>query len=273
MRVETSPMGYEAHYFDSFDSFINETERVAEIEDYEVDDWKATLRLARMGWQDELASVEEFSANLVDTIERDTTSTHFETVYGTEGCDVDVNRYLAGEPENMISYPLADISRAGRVITLAVSVTYSGGVSANTVRLRGHVMTAAAIALDRLGLNTEIWADRTIKNNLNGHLRRPAISQRILVKSANDTIDPARILFATAHPAMLQSLCFKHCRYGTRWGKDHKQSSGHPQDPERFLPDGAIYMPTINTGRGDGTDPTGAVEALRAVLREAGVID
>ena len=271
-RIERTPSGYEAHYFDSLDAFVDAAEAnvPADIRDNKV--WQETVRLARLGWQDELANVEEMTAHMVDTVERDTNSTHFDTVYGVDGCDVDIDRYLTGEPENMIAYPLADISRAGRVITMAVSVTYSGGASKETVRMRGHVMTAAAIALDRLGLNTEIWADRTIRTSAGpGRCGRPAISQRIMVKGANDTLDPARILYATAHNTMLHHLCFKHARYATEWGKHNNQESGCPQDPEPFLPDGALYLPTFNTGRGDNEG--NAVAALKAVLRMAGAID
>jgi hypothetical protein len=264
-RIETTASGYEAHYFDSFDAFINET---IDAYPYTFDD--ETLRLARYGWEDELSAVEDMQANMVDTVERETTSHHFETVYATSGAEVDVARYLSGEPEHMADYPLANISRAGRVITMAVSVTYSGGVSQEIVRLRGHVITAAAIALDRLGLNTEIWADRTIRSIR--ITRGPAISQRILIKGANDTIDPARILFATANRAMLHELCFAHCRYVTSWGRREGAKSGDPQDPEHFLPAGAIYLPTFNSRRDQGT-PDMAVEALKTVLRQAGAID
>lgn len=268
-RTEMTDTGYEAHYFDSLDAFVDDAEANVPASIQEMPQWQETIKLARLGWQEGLADVEDMTAHMVDTVEQDTNSTHFDTLYGVDGCDVDIDRYLTGEPENMISYPMADISRAGRVITLVVSVTYSGGASSETVRQRGQVMTAAAIALDRLGLNTEIWADRTILTAVKPG--RPAISQRIMVKGPNDTIDPARILFATAHGSMLHHLCFKHARYATEWGKWTGDEWGNPQDPEHFLPEGALYLPTFNAGRGDTA--ANAVENLKTVLRMAGAID
>src|SRR5260221_137698 len=127
-----------------------------------------------------------------------------EPVYDVSGDSVDIGRYLAGEPECMMDWPLQPTSAAGRVITLCASICYSGSIDAEVIIRRGQVITALALALSRLGHNVEMWADISAMQ-----VGRGAQSRfRILVKGADDTLDPARIMYAYAHPTMLRRLGF-----------------------------------------------------------------
>lgn len=268
--------GFECVYFDSLDEYANLASTATGDYHAPVGDHWLTLAeavaLARTGWEDALDQVENMTAGLVDALENETHATTFEVLYGVEGCDVDVARYLSGEPECLISYPMLETPRAGRVVTMCASVTYSGGARAETVRARGLVMTAAAFALDRLGLSTELWADRTIRDQVRrglGTRYSGAISQRVLIKGANDVLDPARVLYAFAHPSMLQCLGFATAERSA-WGQRTGQHSGYPIDPLPWLPEGAVYVPTMNTDK-DSQDPQG--DNLRTLLQTIGVID
>ena len=123
-------------------------------------------------------------------------------------------------------------------------------------------MEALALALSRLGHACELWADISSR-----HPDGRVLHMRILVKGVNDEIDPARIMFAFAHPAMLRRLGFavkRQCKFGGRF--DPNICS--PEPPARDLPDGTIYLPEICSGH----DVPDADEFLRKYLGELGLL-
>jgi hypothetical protein len=226
----------------------------------QMDGWNgATLdqakELAVTGWNAHLDATLDLVDSAVTSVETETPSTHFHTVYGTEGCDVDVDRYLAGEPECMISYPLVETPRVGRVITLCASIAYSASVDPPDMIRRGQVISALVLALSRMGLNTELWIDSTITSISNSNSN----TVRCLVKSANDVLDMSKVLFAYAHPAMLRQLVFGVPTF----------SHGIPQPPKKDLPEGTIYLPEICKARG----APNADQELRKLLQDIGLAE
>jgi len=225
-------------------------------------DWKGAsfeeaLELARNGWTDELDGALELAESAVTFAEQEHMTDSFnQPVWDVTGAQVDVGAYLAGTPECMIDYPLSTTSKAGRVITLCASVTYSGSLSAETVIKRGRVITALALALSRLGHNTELWADLTGKND------KGELQVRVLVKSADDELDPAKVMYAFAHPSMLRQLHFSAL-----------EKRGYPSNQRviplvRDLPEGTIYLPELRTA----SDVPNADEFLRKYLGELGLL-
>jgi hypothetical protein len=65
---------------------------------------------------------------------------------------------------------------------------------------------------------------------------------RVLVKGADDELDPAKVMFAFAHPAMLRRLGFgaKDQFHGK-----YSPSICSPEAPAKDLPEGTIYLPEI----------------------------
>ena len=222
------------------------------------------LDLATDGWADELNAALTVAETAVTTVERDMPTAAFPLVYDVAGCEVDVSRYLAGTPENMIDYPLAEISKAGRVITLCASISASAAVSPDSIKRRGQTVTALALALSRLGYATEIYAEMTTTNG--GY----KCSIRTLVKEARDMIDPERLMYALAHPSMLRVLTF--CSF---WGLPElwvnrigKHGIGAPCDPIKDLPEGTIYLPCVFSDH----DVPDADRQLLKWLQELGIV-
>jgi hypothetical protein len=185
-----------------------------------------------------------------------------EPVFDVSGDYVDVGRYLSGEPECMVDWPLQPTSAVGRVITLCAPVTWSGAVSDETIVRRGQVITALALALSRLGHNVELWADRT--NTSHSGARRTKI--RVLVKGANDVLDPAKVLFAYAHPSMLHGLAWT---YDRTWPQAFESAvQRRPTDPDRDLPEGTIYLPALSSDH----DVPDAHAALREFIAQLGLL-
>lgn len=215
----------------------------------------AVANLARSGWDDELPEALSVAESAVEKVNQEHTLQTFMPTFDVQGCDVDVARYLSGEPECMIDYPLTPIVKSGRVITLCASVCWSAAVESEAVIARGRVVTALALALSRLGYALEIWADWTVT----GNWQTPG-SVRVLVKSAHDVLDPGRLMFALAHPAMGRALCA---------GADPNASGGihgTPTNPPEDLPDGTIYLPATLLGRDDAEHPERTLEQYLRLL-------
>lgn len=182
-------------------------------------------------------------------------------MFDVSGDYMDIGRYLSGEPENMVSWPLQPTSAVGRVITLCVPVSWSGAVSDATVSRRGQVITALALALSRLGHNVELWADRC--NTSHDGARRTKI--RVLVKGTDDVLDPAKIMFAFAHPGVLHSLAWALDR---TWPREYGAAvQCLPTNPDRDLPEGTLYLPALRSDR-----DVPAAEALKGYLGQLGLL-
>ena len=229
------------------------------------------LRLARYGWQEQLQAALDLAESAVKLAEQEHMLDTFNPVWDVTGAEVDVARYLQGEPECMIDFPLTKTSKSGRVITLVVSGAVSGAVSAETIVKRGQLIVALAMALGTLGHAVEIWCDFSSQaKGLNSY-------QRALVKSASDELDPASLMFALAHPAMLRVLCFAvkdgypvkggfHNAFGKNLGRG--APAGRSADQAALFPEGTIFLPEIKSSY----DVPDADEFLRQYLGELGLL-
>jgi hypothetical protein len=240
----------------------------------------AAFVMAREGWAAHLDDTLQIAESAVETVEREHEEMAFSPVWQVSGGMVDMGAYLANEPECMVEFPPAKTTKTGRVVTICASISLSGAVSAERLVLKGKVVTALALELERLGMSTELIADQTVTGyDRDKHGNFPVFNQRITLKGANDALDPARILFGYAHPATLRVLAL--CNYhalpddgnwpnGTRsWQSAIIGGGGYgtPTPPPRDLPEGTLYLPETLSG----TD-TDAAELLTGYLRELGVI-
>jgi hypothetical protein len=225
--------------------------------------------LAANGWDKESAEVMRLAESAVKTIEAELPQLGFTQEFGHAGAVVDIDRYLTGEPECMIDYPLVEIVRAGRIITLCASVSASSGVNEISLKRRGIVVTALALALSELGYGLEVWADMTANNG--GH--DPKIAVRTLVKSAGDEIDAARLMYALAHPTMLRvwamgAMWLANDKKRAALSVEYKGGYGSPHNPIEDLPDGTIYLPCLRSAR----DVPDADILLRRYLKQLELI-
>lgn len=216
-----------------------------------VNSFDQAVRLARLGWDEQLDATLALAESAVQTADQEHMMDTFNPVWDVTGAEVDVARYLSGEPECMIDFPLARTSKSGRVITLVVSGVVSGSIEAETIQRRGQVIVALAMALNQLGHACEIWLDMSLKESF-ARGKASLAYQRIMVKSASDELDPAQIMFALAHPAMLRVIGF-----GTWDGFPGKWQAAFSEAAARGIPyrrddaamaafpEGTIFLPEI----------------------------
>lgn len=224
-------------------------------------------KLAVEGWHGPEVEALSIVDSAIEAVEAEHEMDGFTHYHDVSGCEVDVARYLSGEPECMIEYEPIPTPRVGRVITLCASVSMSASVSKETIKQRGFGVSALAFALTRLGFAVELWADWT-----SGSARGGDVGQmRVLVKGLNDELDYAKILFAYAHPAMLRGLVHAAAHdfnAETRRTIGIGSFYGYPSSPEQDLPEGTIYLPEIKSSFDVPTAP----ELLTRYLKELGII-
>jgi hypothetical protein len=262
-----------AEFADTADKRASRARRNANDADNEyfthVKSFGEALTLARYGWQEALDSALELAESAVATANQEHMMDTFNPVWDVTGAEVDVARYLSGEPECMIDFPLAKTSKSGKVVTLVASGSISGSISADTIIKRGRVMVALAMALSRLGHAVELWIDFSKL----AHSGPAGSYQRVLIKGANDELDPSQVMFAYAHPAMLRVLNF-----GTadgmpgQWRKAFSEHTGRgipsQNRDEALYPEGTIYLPALKST----TDIPDADEFLKKYLGELGLL-
>jgi len=131
----------------------------------------------------------------------------FQAVHDTAGAEVDIARFLAGEPECMIESTPIKVMRTGRVIKVAVPVCYPSTIDPQTVLDRGAAIMALVDAFSRMQHPVEIWAGCAIHDSHHSTPRKRLVYM-VKVQSADQPLDMGRIMYALAHPTMLRQLFF-----------------------------------------------------------------
>jgi hypothetical protein len=231
-----------------------------------------TLEMVAHGWSEHAPMALDIAESAVTSSVDLCEASAFAPVWDVTGAEVDVARYLSGEPECMIDFPLQATVKAGKVITLVSSADSNWG---SDWLSRGILATALGLALARLGYATEMWAD-----NYGISSSGRTQYQRILIKSTADEIDPARMMFAFGHKNMLTQLAFG-CFDGYRnmgpayapWYRSYGQGTRgsaevRTAELEALYPEGTIFL----TGQLTNATPESAKAAVEQELRNLGLL-
>jgi hypothetical protein len=253
--------------FDSTAELANEAAKQSDAYDYMLDmgerftdvpfgskGRKVVAEYVRTGWSEQLAATMDVADAAVTYAERDRPLTAFIPTFDVSGSDVDVARYLSGEPECMIEYPLTEVVKAGRVITIVNGTGVSAAVSTENIIKRGRAIFALCIALERCGYATEVIADWAVRNDRN-QTGSPVLSVRTLVKSAHDTLDAERLMYAMAHPSFTRVLTFSAANAAPKavaksvgvMGAGGWYGYSADPDPASY-PEGSIILPSTLSG-------------------------
>lgn len=235
----------------------------------DVRSWRDAESMAVNGWASESDAALSIAESAVEAVSKDHDMPTFSSTWDVAGCEVDVDRYLAGVPENMIDYEPVPTPRNGRVIVLCASTAFSSAVSSEAIKRRGYTVAALAFALARIGFAIELWADAS-STGIPGNKGRAA-RMRVLVKGANDELDVARIMFAYSHPAMFRALCMPAFHDYPEDVRDLIGVGGfygYPANPKQDMPEGTIYLPSVLSDR----DVPNADAELTRYLTDLGIV-
>lgn len=140
----------------------------------------------------------------------------FVTTYDVAGSEVDMGRFMAGEPECMRESVPMKVMRTGRVIKIAVPVCYPSTINAETVKARGAAVMALVNAFAMMQHPVEIYAGIALEGNRNRNGGKDRLSYSIKVQDADQPLNMGRVMYALAHPTMLRHLgfCAEHQEKG-----------------------------------------------------------
>jgi len=123
------------------------------------------------------------------------------------GARPSVPHYLAGDPECMIDYRLADVSKVGRVVRIYLDVGGSAGFKPNVFMARASAVLAMIETLNRQGDQVEVYAGHSLWPG--GGKTNGALSLWFTkVHGAGEVLDPDALAFFCGHPAVLRRVSF-----------------------------------------------------------------
>jgi hypothetical protein len=260
--------------WDSFDEYVawnkaqpDHRSQAMHRDFYGADSMSEVYELATAGLPREGIKALELSAQDMEQRDRELVSQQFQTVWNVEGADVDVARFLDGEPECMLDYHMADHAQQQRVATLVISGAVHCGISTKAIRTHGQRLMAMVEAIDSTGLQTEVWLDVTVSSDHSDNTARLAVRLR----APGELLDAGMFMFALTHASMLRGLGFNAMhQFPAKFRKSAHIPGyyGFPVNTAKHLddyPDGAIYIPSISRDDDAG-------KAVDATLRKLGLL-
>lgn len=215
------------------------------------------MELARKGWPEGLKKINR-ARQLIDIPEHSDQSMQMRSFNAVSGDEVDVGLYLSGEPECMTDYQLKLTPSYGKVAKIIVNCVASCSVKAATMQHRGAAACILIDALESSGVRCEVWMLPTTSE---------VFYSKVLVKKADQHVEPDRMAFMLSHPAVLRRLAFKEQEtYGGKVGQETKWGYGTPTDlpKEEREEDGTIYFGRYYSGYDTEKDMVKTTNSLLA---------
>lgn len=164
--------------------------------------------------------------------------------YDVSGAEVDVARYLSGEPDNMIEYALKPAPRSGRVVALQVDVGAEWDVPCAEIRSHGAAALGLADVLRRHALGLDVYVTWCVVPPASQS--RHSWQMVVKVQSSDEPFDASRVEFAITHPAMLRRLSWSLAELEVDsvrrlFGFEREKGYGVPRP--RALPTVDVYLP------------------------------
>ncbi len=198
--------------------------------------------------------------------------------YVMVGAQVDMGRFVSGEPEHILQYSPVE----KRPITIWVNIGAAGFVGAKEILNRGMALAAIINSLEATGYSTEIKAvsstyirgkseetkgkenDQEMLERLKEESKKDKlIFISISIKKFGELLDYGRMAFWMGHPAALRRLEFRYLEQIPEI-KDligPKRYGSAVELPKHLLPSNVCYLPTILDQPGFDT-PKEALESL-----------
>ncbi len=167
------------------------------------------IDLLETGWPEGIDKIEKLAAKLDEEIIK---ILHVpEVSYDVTGDQLDVGRYVAGEPEDFMTMTPAEIEDTPKILHLVVNVCASAGISGDTLIRKGAAVVSLVDALEKHGkrLTVDVVASSSLRGRFGyGSSTRDAIV-RIRVKESWDPVNLANLVYTLAHPSTLRRLMFR----------------------------------------------------------------
>lgn len=166
--------------------------------------WDQAMELAQKGWAEGLKDIKAMSEKIWSVVGQEIQKTTF--TFDVTGSVPDVDRFLLGEPENMVQFQQEDSVGHGKIVKIYVNSSASCGVSAETMFVRGAAVVALVDALENLGFSCEVETADAVAGQWTGD--EEILQYHVMLKRAGGALDLDRLAFALAQPAWFRRLVF-----------------------------------------------------------------
>lgn len=172
----------------------------------QTDSFEQAVAIARDGWPEGRAMVEKFRTVISDRIQ---SSMGVQQIcdWQLAGSEVDVGRFVTGEPECMIEFhEVAADKPSTKFAKVVFNMSTSGGVGFEQMQLKGAAVVALVDALEGQGVRVEV--DLAMESQQGGTETGRGVRMAVTVKTAEEPVEIDRLAFALAHPSTFRRLCF-----------------------------------------------------------------
>jgi len=208
------------HKFNSWSEYLTAAhadtvgrgEAIAHSSTKDDDDWCGSSveewpTLERLGWDAVYPEIKELTDEVTDDL-RPLLAETFVKRMGVKGHKVEMGRFLSGSPVCMSQIKPIKVATVGRVVTILVNGGFSAGVDTADVKRRGVAICALVEALNLMQHSTEIWVEIPMGATSGKHEAGSRHVTLFKLKSAEDELDMARLMYVIAHPSALRRTWF-----------------------------------------------------------------
>lgn len=210
--------GSYADYVTEFDSFAEYLDIAAKEPDekrggssrrVESDKWSGTrnfaeaMTLAREGWPEGVEMMGDIAAHL--SAVTGGLCVKPEILWDITGDFADAGLFASGVPECMGSFAEVIAESRGKVVSILMNCSASGGVDKKVMMKRGAAVLALVDCLEQSGRSCEIFVGEGVTS---GYSHGSSYMFYVPVKRAGEIAELDRLAFVLAHPAMLRRLAF-----------------------------------------------------------------
>lgn len=184
-------------------------------------------------------------------------SSGFYADYDVSGDYPDIDRYLAGDPEHMVSYGRHIAAKP--VIKLAINVIAAHFVPAEHLINRGSAVVALVDAIESCGNSVELTAVMV------NRIRSSVAVYSVALKKAGEVLSIDDIAFGLGHPDMLRRIFFSVLERDP-WteGKGFVGGYGGCSDiPNKCIPWDTVYLGGVNADKTSYRTPESAMAKVR----------
>lgn len=224
------------------------------------------VQLARQGWRDGVAQVQELSGTIESRLYNLISLPRI--AYDVTGELLDVGRFASGEPEHWGNWEHTLTEGKGtKHIHIVVNVIASAGVSSEVLMQRGAAVAALINLLELAGHRCKV--DMVCADGCNGF----HYEIRTAVKEYDETLDLDRVTYAVAHPSVLRRHFFSAVEL---LPEDYRRGlnvgSGYGRCQETKESRGDIYLPMMEYGDPRWESPENATAWVNQELIRLGVL-
>lgn len=162
------------------------------------------LKLANDGWTEKEKEVRALINPMFDAVS--SLIEKIDVSYDYEGHNIDVGRFVEGEPECWQKFETKIVDGSGnKIIRLVFNASVSAGIRPNVIIQRGAAIASLIELLEFAGHRVELilaFCGREFR----GSSKEVRNEFYIPVKDANQPMDLAKLIYILAHPSVLRRL-------------------------------------------------------------------